>query len=276
MSENMISVNLNTMQAAGITDVGMRRKHNEDSLLLDKNLGLLIVADGMGGHEAGEVASTMAIRSIREYFQNIEDAGATREFCLEQTLSMSSADTTVMNDSQQTDLAVVLDAIKSANLQIFSSNQQRNYPEGTGMGTTIAGLWMLHDQQKAAVFHVGDCRIYLYRDGVLSQITRDHTLYQEWQDRGGNGTPPKKNIILRALGPRNSVTPDVTTVSFQANDKILICSDGLTGMISDRQIAQILKHTEQHTLETTAKCLIQLANELGGTDNITVVIAQPV
>ncbi len=269
----MISVTNSLMQAAGATDIGRRRKNNEDSLLLDEDLGLLIVADGMGGHEAGEVASTMAVRSIREYLQTTGGDTATREFSLDQTQQINRDDTAMMEVGPM-GLDAVLNAVMAANHRIFGCNQQRNYPEGTGMGTTVAGLLMLEKYQKAAVFHVGDCRIYRYRTGALTQLTRDHTLYQEWQERGGSGNPPKKNIILRALGPRGSVKPDVAMISFEPGDKVLICSDGLTGMVSDRQIEQVFLHTQVHSLETTAKCLIQLANEFGGTDNITVVIAQ--
>ncbi len=275
MSENMITVNNHMILAAGATDVGRRRKQNEDSLLLDEELGLLIVADGMGGHEAGEVASTMAVRSIREYLHGINDPEVTREFDLDVTRRQQSGDTTMM-DSDHSNLGLVVKALNEANHRIFGCNKQRNYPEGTGMGTTVAGLWIAGQKQKATVFHVGDCRIYRFRNGELHQLTRDHTLYQEWQDRGGAGNPPRKNIILRALGPRGSVKPDVAQVEFVSGDKILICSDGLTGMVSDQQIEQIFRHTEQHSLETTARCLIQLANEYGGADNVTVVIAQMV
>lgn len=263
------------IRVAAITDVGQKREHNEDNLLVDKDAGLLMVADGMGGHEAGEVASHMAVEIMHEQLSKLsqrDEIDATEQFDLSHTMPTEVNDKTLV-DIGTSSVDRVREAIGNANSSIFGQNKARDFPDGMGMGTTLAGIWLLRDDGKSAIFHVGDCRIYRYRGGELSLLTKDHTLYQEWQERGCKGKPPQKNIILRALGPRENVKPDVNVYSFKKVDKILICSDGLTGMLTDEQISQVFHHTEGQPPEIAARYFIDLANQFGGHDNITAIVA---
>jgi protein phosphatase len=141
------------------------------------------------------------------------------------------------------------------------------------MGTTIAGLWRIGILDEAAIFHVGDSRLYLYRAGRLILLTRDHTLYQQWVSSGCIGPAPSQNIILRSLGSTSRVNADVRLQSLQNGDLILLCSDGLTSMVSDAQIESTLANVDPECLQTACESLVEKANAEGGKDNITVLLA---
>jgi serine/threonine protein phosphatase PrpC len=259
------------LEAAGLTDVGQKRKINEDSLLIDEKLGLLIVADGMGGHDAGEVASSLAVKSIRNALGN-NGADLTEQENLDLTHVQAGERTVVESDNPA--LSALFAAIQNTNQRIYNLNQERNYRDGAGMGTTVAGLWLYNHGRRAAIFHVGDSRLYCFRGGQLLKLTRDHTLYQVWRDEGCNGEPPKRNIVLRALGPWGNVEPDLSLHTLESGDLVLICSDGLTGMISDQLLQHMLRVLADASLDSIARQLVGTANKLGGHDNITVALAR--
>ena len=247
-----------TLSAFGITDVGRRRRHNEDAYLLDVERGLFVVADGMGGHAAGEVASRITVESIQEYLALRDDEGeSTWPFGFNNRYSMEGN--------------LLSTAIKKANERVIRAVQNR--PELKGMGTTVVAA--LFDAERATLVHVGDSRCYLFRRGELRRLTDDHSWVQE-QVNAGILTPeeatyhPLKNVVTRALGGSLNVLPDLLEVSFEAGDSFLLCSDGLTGMMADDEISAIL--ASDGLAESRVRALVDLANDRGGVDNITVLL----
>ncbi len=233
---------------ASATDIGRVRSVNQDSYgQFDdavRGYRLLFVADGMGGHRGGEVASQLAVKSVAEVFE-------------------SSA-------AQPDDL--LRSAFEAANLEIFETASQD--PELAGMGTTGVGL-ILTGESRTWIAHVGDSRAYRLRGGSLIQLTADHSVVGELVQRG-QLTPeqarvhPQSNEILRALGTQAGVEVELTDVDIEPGDVFLLCSDGLSGMLPDSRIADALSGKEP---EQVAASLVELANEAGGMDNITVQIA---
>ena len=247
-----------TLSAFGITDVGRKRRHNEDAYLLDVERGLFVVADGMGGHAAGEVASRITVESVQEYLALREDEG-------ENTWPFG------FNNRFSVEGNLLATAIKKANERVIRAVLNR--PELKGMGTTVVAA--LFDAERATVVHVGDSRCYLYRRGELRRLTDDHSWVQE-QVSAGILTPeeatshPLKNVVTRALGGSPNVLPDLMEVPFQAGDSFLLCSDGLTGMMADEEISSIL--ASEGPAEARVRALVDLANDRGGIDNVTVLL----
>jgi len=242
----------------GLSDVGLVRGHNEDKIAWDENLGLVLLADGMGGHNAGEVASELAVNCVIDSLRGI---------------LISDIEDTVDRE------AAVVEAIQHANNEIVQVALERQ--ECAGMGTTIV-LSLFYDN--LVIFaHVGDSRIYRYRDEELSQVTTDHSLVQEMVDNGYISeeealTSASRNLITRALGIADTVEVDVTESDCEIDDLYLLCSDGLTDLVSDEEISVIF---EQHingdgysvaALESIATSLVSSANEKGGKDNISTVL----
>ncbi len=256
-----------TLGAAGMTDVGKKRGHNEDSFMVDREIALLMVADGVGGQDAGEIASRTAVEVVSDFLYEYDP----ELIAAEQKIEQGAPEATVQYLPSIAP-TVVQSAVTNANRHIYQLNRIRGYDEGSGMGTTIAGIWMQEDAPRAAIFHVGDSRVYRLRGGELTQMTRDHSLYQQWLDAGAEGDPPGKNVITRALGPFAEVLVDVQEETVLAGDTFMACSDGLTGMIDD----DVIKNVMETIPEPNACCaeLIRLANENGGKDNISVVIAR--
>ena len=230
---------LRIAEKAALSDVGRARQSNEDSYL--ERSPLFVVADGMGGARAGEVASAIAV----------ETAGSTE-----------------VGNSPEQDLAEVA---KSANREIYRKAQEDS--EHAGMGTTFTGALVTGGE--IAIGHVGDSRMYRLRDGELERLTQDHSLVEEFV-RQGKLTPeeaevhPQRSIITRALGPEAEVQVDTFTYPGRDGDVYLLCSDGLTGMVSEPEVSEIL--TSSSSLADAADRLIAAANENGGRDNITVVL----
>ena len=221
------------IMVAGLTDTGMKRDHNEDAFLIDKKLKLAFVADGMGGHEAGEVASQMAVETIADFIYECDPD------CLVDNVADIVAKIGSKDEQLIKSVRVVKAAVENANRKICEENQVRGFIDGQGMGTTVAGIQLIEEGKKLVVFHVGDSRVYRLRNKKLEQITVDHSLYQEWLKRGGEGEAPRTNIILRALGPYGEVEADVAVHETLENDIILMCSDGLNDMVSDEDIEKI-------------------------------------
>lgn len=248
------------IESFGITDVGRRRAHNEDSLSISDDLLLYLVADGMGGHNAGEVASSTAVDTIMKFVRRcVEDREFTWPFGLNSSLSEEAN--------------ILLTAIRIANRNVCLRAGERY--EYSGMGTTIVGLYMEKDNV-AHIAHVGDSRAYLIRDNNLNQVTTDHSWVNEQIQK--NILTQKdarnhrwKNVITRALGNKLNVEIDLNSLEILPNDYILLCTDGLSSMMDDPTIMKTLQVGDRN-LEKSCKNLILLANEKGGLDNITVVL----
>ncbi len=238
----------------GLTDEGLVRDHNEDYISWNIDSGLIILADGMGGHNAGEVASELAVSSVKD--------------ALEEVLSPEIKDACNM-DFQE----VVHEAIVFANDEINS--HAKTHPECSGMGTTIV-MTLFHDDA-VILGSVGDSRIYRFRKGELKQVTTDHSLVQEMIDNGYmseeeavNST--NRNLITRALGIAEDVKVDVIKSPIEKDDIYLLCSDGLSDMIDDALIFSTLVKSRQN-LKRAGEELVKLAKEHGGHDNVSVILA---
>ncbi len=241
------------LQITGVTDVGLVRTHNEDTIGWDPRLGLAILADGMGGHNAGEVASDLAVNSIRAALADV--------------LTPEVKESGIVNYFE-----AVRDAVGYANQEIHLQSRQR--PECAGMGTTV--VMTLFQDHQVIVAHVGDSRIYRYRDNALQQITQDHSLIQEMIDSGfitaeQAHTAGNKNLITRALGISEEVQVDVKEEATLLGDIFLLCSDGLSDMVPDPLMQGVLQE-HYADMEMAGRTLIGLANERGGSDNISVIL----
>ena len=248
-----------TVEAYGSTDVGRKRQHNEDALLVDPELGLFLVADGMGGHAAGEVASARAVEVVRGQLaggrQALED--------------LSRAATP---EARAAAAALVETAVQRACAEVYRLAAAD--PSKRGMGTTLVSLVVAGN--KAVVGHVGDSRVYLLRSGQCHRLTEDHTLVAA-QVKAGTLTREQaqasqfRNVITRAVGIQESVQVDTLMVDLLPRDTFLLCTDGLYGYLPDEELAPLLANGAAKDLPAR---LIGLANERGGRDNITAVVVR--
>lgn len=237
-----------------LTDTGRARDNNEDSVAVDEATGLAVLADGMGGYNAGEIASGMATAFIKSelsrWLAEVGNAARARE--VRRAMEI---------------------CVDSANLSIF--NAANSNPQYSGMGTTL--VVAVFQEDSLVVGHIGDSRCYRWRGGALTQITRDHSLLQEQMD-AGLITPEQaensniKNLVTRALGVEEVVLLEVNEHAVQSGDIYLLCSDGLSDMVNDAGIAKIL--APEASLEARAQALVQAANERGGRDNISVLMVE--
>lgn len=244
---------------AAKTDVGMKRAHNEDYFSLNEEERLFLVADGMGGHASGEVASKLATETIGEFYQRTgADDDSTWPYKMDRSLTY-------------TENRLVC-SIKLANLRIYeTSTRDIRYK---GMGTTLVCCLVAGD--KIYVGHVGDSRAYRVRRGEITQLTRDHSLLEDYKEAKPDMTEeeernfPHKNVITRALGMRETVQVDIRAHDIEIGDLYLLCSDGLTGMVPDAKIAEI--STKDDVLDRMVAELVDAANRAGGTDNVTTLL----
>lgn len=238
---------------AGMTDPGRLRNQNEDSIAIVPEAGLAVVADGMGGHQAGEVASKLAVDVITRH--------------IIETL----ADTETSADGKA-EVKSVGDAIQLANRAIYE--HARDQPEYAGMGSTV--VVALFYANKLCVGHVGDSRLYRFRGSLLEQVTQDHSVVQELVSRGlvtaeEARQSVNKNLVTRALGVDPTVLPDISEHLLQDDDIYLLCSDGLNDVLADGDIEMMLiEHRRQ--LEDAVRHMIDMANDRGGPDNISVIL----
>lgn len=260
------------MISAGLTDVGRARKRNEDCYDISNEIGLAVVCDGMGGHAGGDVASRTAAETIVDFVYEFEPSsfGEAEEGV---DAERTQAGPMAVEPAVQSAVQTIRAAVHLANRKLVQMNQERGYPDGRGMGTTVVGLWRVEGADKLVTFHAGDSRLYRLRRGELRQLTRDHSLYQIWLDNGQRGQAPHKNIIVRALGTSENVDPEISVHVIDPSDIYLLCSDGLTGMVNDGSLAEILVQGGAD-LESSAARLVGMANDMGGHDNITVVLAR--
>jgi protein phosphatase len=249
------------IEVAGETNVGRKRNHNEDNFALMPEFGLYMVADGMGGHASGEVASKMSIDAIHEFLTETADDP-------EKTWPYK------MDRSKGYEENRLITSVKLANLRIYEAAQRDGRKRG--MGTTFVGLYAT--DEGLFIAHVGDSRCYRWRKGTLESLTEDHSLLNDYikmkrltQEEIDNF--PHKNVIVRALGMKDTVKVDTRFEPPEVNDTYLLCSDGLCGPVSDPEIATILSSHNGDLKETTSR-LIERANENGGPDNITAVLVR--
>ena len=263
------------IEFAGLSDVGRSRSRNEDSFNISDETQLALVCDGMGGHAGGDIASRTAAEAIVDCVYEYDPDGLLDE---DEDTEQDEERTVSESDNLTPDVgrsvATIRRAVQVANQRLVALNQERGFPDGRGMGTTVVGLWLIEGTDKIVIFHAGDSRLYRYRAGELRQLTRDHSLYQAWLDNGGHGTPPHRNIIVRALGTMRDVEPEVSLQAVADGDVFLICSDGLTSMLADSAIAEVLTQYASGDLKEGCGRLVALANEHGGHDNVTVVLGR--
>ncbi|KJR43908.1 serine/threonine phosphatase, partial [Candidatus Magnetoovum chiemensis] len=235
-----------------LTDKGRVRKRNEDNFYADGKQGIFIVSDGMGGHAAGDVASRvvveMAYKLIYKRTKGIMD----------------------FSSSQIVDS--ISQALSELNTHVYKASKSK--PTLSGMGATIV-LLMINREGKALIAHMGDSRVYMFRDDKLKQLTKDHSVVQALIDAGEIkeneiSDHPARGKITRCMGMGGEIYPDIQVMDIKADDRYILCSDGLTGMVSEHKIARYLK--EHSEAETAAKALVEAANLAGGVDNITVII----
>lgn len=250
----------NVLEIVRLTDVGLQRDHNEDAIASDDTMGFVVLADGMGGYKAGEVASEMAVLSI------------TAE--LKEALANQRPGQVDLALGQQAEAQLILNAVKSANEVIYSVSQTQL--QCAGMGTTlVVGLFT---NNRLLVGHIGDSRMYRLRNQVLSQITEDHSLLQE-QINSGLITVEQakysanKNLVTRALGVDPEVELELNECDVEVGDIYLLCSDGLSDLVEDESIQTAL-NTLSSNLENAAEALVQMANDNGGKDNISVILVK--
>jgi len=236
------------IQFCGRTDVGRRRQRNEDSILVTE--GILAVCDGMGGHQAGDVASRIAVDSLATFISGSgADPDLTWPYGFDPSLSFRTA-------------------IKLANRAIFTRAAAED--EYAGMGTTVVATLVAPNDARFTYGHVGDSRIYIFRGGRVVQLTRDDSLANSaWGDAEEIGA--MKNVLTKALGVRGEVEFDVAAHDLRAGDMVLLCSDGLTNMLDDDAIREIVGHYDGH-LDKTCDQLVDGANARGGRDNISAIL----
>jgi protein phosphatase len=247
-------------------------------------MGLLLVADGIGGHDAGEVASLEAIQLMDKLFRQYLSPNQNNSNTLKPTilqklwalLGIHPIEHTLSIEEYQ---QITADILIETNKHIFQLNQARKVPEGTGMGTTIVGALLIAATQQLLVFHIGDSRLYRFtKQHKLEQITKDHSVLQVWIDNGAMGTPPNANIILQAIGPYPSTQPSVQLVDINIEQDVcyLLCSDGLSDMLDEQMLIANLANLERDSLEAVVQSLVDTANNQGGKDNISAIILQPI
>lgn len=241
-----------------ITDTGIKRNNNEDSIFVDEHSALFIVADGMGGHSSGEIASQMAVEEMATFFNNPNlNEESTWPYPYDDNLSFKG-------NKLKTAIAVANEKIQ---------DYAESHFESRGMGTTVVALHK--DKEKIFLAHVGDSRCYLLRDGKLILLTSDHSWVNEQVklgilDEKDAQHHPFRNVITRALGTKAEALAEVTETSCKRGDLYLLCSDGLNSMVDDDSILRILSMSQ--SLEEIGKELVKKANEMGGEDNISIIL----
>jgi serine/threonine protein phosphatase PrpC len=246
------------VKAYGLTHVGRQRQHNEDAFLVEDDAHLFLVADGMGGHAAGEIASRIAVDSINEFIIHTKEDDGTWPHAYDESFKRSTNR--------------LMAAVRMANTRVLEA--MRKDARLRGMGTTVVAC--LADENTISVAHVGDSRAYLIRENHISRVTNDHSWVFE-QVQAGMLTEaeaekhPLRNVITRALGGALQVSPDASEIEPRKGDVILLCSDGLTGMVPEDEILRLVT-SSNGDLEKACRQLIDAANERGGLDNITAVL----
>jgi serine/threonine protein phosphatase PrpC len=253
--------------AYGITDVGLVRRSNEDNFIIDTETGLVAVADGMGGHDGGEIASYTVLSALRDAIAAAMRAPAP----LSAPPATHDPDAT-WRDQHMPAVLAVHQAVEYANAQVYAANVRAENTEGGGMGTTLTGFWHVRKGGPLIVFHVGDSRLYRMRNGELSLLTRDQTMYQQALEEGMSDNLPPRNLLLQAIGPQEEVVADVKACTPEPGDLYLLCSDGLYGNMPHAAMAVVLEGASAQTLDLCCTTLVDLAKAHGSRDNITALL----
>jgi serine/threonine protein phosphatase PrpC len=244
------------IESAGISDIGKRRKQNEDSLFLDDSMGLYVVADGMGGHKAGEVASKLVVETIRDYIRQGQ-------------LNDQVEDLTDVDPNLSKEARLLLGGIQLSNRIVYQTALSKEAYRG--MGSTVSAVYFT--EKTFIVANVGDSLIYLIRDGEIEQLAVPHTLIAEQAERDPENAEllwgDFKHVLTRAMGVDDKVKADINEVPFSKNDIIVICSDGLTDKADDQEILKLVRNRRS---DKACKGLVDLANSRGGDDNITAIV----
>ena len=273
-----------TMQACGLSEAGDVRSHNEDRFVVDTALGLVAVADGMGGHMSGEIASTAALAAlVGSLRQQPPACAASASDTASATASAGALDTTSDGESPSDPDATDVDqrwhsiaqlrrVVACVNTLLYQENCAHGHAEGNGMGSTLTGLRFLPGAGAVVSFHVGDSRLYRFRAGVLVQLTRDQTAYQLALESSAPGPLPPTNLLLQAIGPAPQVTPEFAYHQVLAGDLFLLCSDGLHGWVPHAQIDALLRRDD--ALGAACAGLLALARQYASRDNVTALLAR--
>ncbi len=248
------------LEIASCTDPGMVRAHNEDSIASDAANGLAVLADGMGGYNAGEVASGMATTVITTEIQQL--LAKMQPFQIDEETKAPIAG------------RMIREQVLKANTSIYQAAQSQ--PQYAGMGTTLV-VCLFYDN-KMTVGHLGDSRLYMLREGKFSQVTRDHSLLQEQIDSGiitaeQAKHAQHKNLVTKALGIDPTVEPEIKEYATKPGDVYLLCSDGLCDMVDDEDMGMTLQALDGN-LKLAAQQLVQMANDNGGKDNVSVILVR--
>jgi protein phosphatase len=245
--------------ASGISDTGSIRTENQDYISLDGKGNFVLLADGMGGHERGAEASRTVIEILQDYLQP-------------ERISAEMKDITNVEGAPAEIIclfSLVDKGVNKANSVLYERNKEAELERY--MGTTLVGLVPL-ETGHVMWFHVGDSRLYRWRDSTLTLLTNDHSAYAEWVRSGREGEEPTKNIVTRAIGPKEGVVTDIEWEECQKEDIYLLCSDGLNDMLSDEEIADIIKSKED--VDDITVGLVDAALEAGGNDNTSVILCK--
>ena len=261
-NNNRIHLNLRSklVEATGISDIGLKRKENEDTIYFDESGHLFLVADGMGGLARGKQASQTAISLLAKFL----DTEILKRECQENDCFLG------VPPSLARYLPYIYKAISDTNLKIYSGNNELEPKKHTG--TTIVGLSLVDDDH-ALRFHVGDSCVYRWRNGKLEKLTQDHSLHALWVEYGKTAMEPNKSILTQALGSKPEVAPDIAWDRKEKGDVYILCSDGLTSMVDDKQIEEIVQGSESK-VDWIADNLLDGALENGGDDNISIIVCK--
>ena len=244
------------IDSAGITDIGKRKSNNEDSFLIDDQMNLYAIADGMGGHKAGEIASRMMIDVLQAYMRNTPGDGDLK--------SLIGSDKPVSRQAKQ-----IIAGINKANRNVYASSQEN--ADRRGMGTTVSVVYFT--DKTMVVGNVGDSPVYLVRNGRIKLVSTLHTVMAEQEALAPKGAKPLgkqfRHMLTRAVGTRETVRVDTREIKYRNGDAVVICSDGLSDLVTPEEILQKI---QAHSPEPAAEVLTDLANERGGDDNITVIV----
>jgi PPM family protein phosphatase len=245
----MNATNRPRLTAGAATDTGPLRTPNEDSHLIDLDLGLVALADGMGGHQDGEIASRTALSVLHA--------------ALRKARSDADAEAVVGADA-------LPGALRSAHDHLLECNRARSRRDS--MGTTIVGLIFEPRRNEARLFHVGDSRAYLWRQGQLVALTSDHSAYEEWRAAGAADAAPPRNILSQALGIRGSFAPTLAWLAIEPGDLIMLCSDGVSDVLDCAAMSAVLGGIDRGALTQGCATFVQAALQAGTRDNVTTLL----
>jgi len=254
-----IQVENEQFTATGVSDIGLLRKENQDFIHLDENDSFVLLADGMGGHERGAEASQTIINVLQDFFQpekverELVDITAVKGVPVEVCSLFSLIDK----------------GIRKSNKVVYEKNRAEGVKKY--MGSTLVGAVFTTDLY-VTWFHVGDSRLYRWRDATLTQLTEDHSAYTAWVNKGCAGEEPGRNLVTRAIGPREGVLPEINWEKGREGDKYILCSDGLNDMLCDDEISQIIESSE--SVNNITVNLLNAALDAGGDDNISIIVCE--